>query len=194
MQKHPQLVVEGVFHYGKPVILHLGQAYITMRLLVISLLLFLSSCSTTTVYLVRHAEKVDESDSTDLSAVGQARAIALADALASKHVDLILTTPYRRTRQTAEPLAQRLNLPIETYLAAPVSVGVDRIDRIRNKTVLVVGHSNTVLELARGLGAAPTLTKINSTDFDNLLRLRIRRTPFHRSVQLREGTFGLPTQ
>lgn len=194
MQKRPQLVAEGVFYYGKPIIQHLSQAYITMRLLVIGLLLFLTSCSTTTVYLVRHAEKVDESDSTDLSVVGKARAIALADTLASKHVDLILTTLYRRTRQTAEPLAQRMNLPIETYLAAPVSVGVDRIDRIRNKTVLVVGHSNTVLELARGLGAAPTLTKINSTDFDNLLRLRIHRTPFHRSVQLREGTFGLPTQ
>ncbi|QJD78432.1 SixA phosphatase family protein [Spirosoma rhododendri] len=165
-----------------------------MKQLAIGLLLLLSSCSTTTVYLVRHAEKVDESDSTDLSIAGKARAVALADTLVNKHVDLILTTPYRRTRQTAEPLAQRLNLPIEAYPAAPIDAGVSRINRVRNKTLLVVGHSNTVLELARGLGVTPTLTKINGTDFDNLLRVRIRRTPFRRSVQLRESTYGQSTQ
>lgn len=164
-----------------------------MKQLAIGLFLLLSSCSTTTVYLVRHAEKVDESDSTDLSIAGKARAVALADTLASKHIDMILTTPYRRTRQTAEPLAQRLSVPIEPYPVAPVSAGTDRINQTRNKTLLVVGHSNTVLELVRGLGATPTLTKINSTDFDNLFRVRIRRTPFRRSVQLRESTYGQPT-
>ncbi len=165
-----------------------------MKLVLISLLALLTSCSTTTVYLVRHAEKVDESDSTDLSVTGRIRAVALADTLANNHVDMILATPYRRTRQTAEPLAQRLHLPIKTYPVAPISVGVDQIDRILSRTVLVVGHSNTILELARGLGATPTLTTIKGTDFDNLLKLRIRRTLFGRSVQLRETTYGQPTQ
>jgi len=81
-----------------------------MKLPVLSLLALLTSCSTTTVYLARHAEKVDESDSTDLSIVGRMRATALADTLANSHVNMVLTTPYRRTRQTAEPLAQRLGL------------------------------------------------------------------------------------
>lgn len=164
-----------------------------MKPVVLCLLALLTSCSTTTVYLARHAEKVDESDSTNLSVVGRIRAVALADTLANSHVDMILTTPYRRTRQTAEPLAQRLHLPIESYPAAPIDAGVDRLNRIRNKTVLVIGHSNTVLELARGLGATPTLATIKGTDFDNLLQLRIRRTPFRRSVQLRETTYGQPT-
>lgn len=165
-----------------------------MKQLAIGLLLLLTSCSTTTVYLVRHAEKVDESDSTDLSVVGKARAVALADTLANRQVNLILTTPYRRTKQTAGPLAQRLGIPIATYPASPVSAGVDRINRERNKKLLVVGHSNTILELARGMGTTPTLTKINGTDFDNLFRIRIRKTPFRRSVQLRETMYGQPTQ
>ncbi len=164
-----------------------------MKLVIISLLALLTSCSTTTVYLARHAEKVDESDSTDLSAVGRMRAVALADTLANSPIDMILTTPYRRTRQTAEPLGQRLHLPIETYPAAPIRAGVDQLNRIRHRTVLVVGHSNTILELARGLGATPTLTTIKGTDFDNLLQLRIRRTLFGRSVRLRETTYGQPT-
>ncbi len=164
-----------------------------MKLVMIGLFALFASCSTTTVYVARHAEKVDESDSTDLSVTGKMRAVALADTLANRHVDLILTTPYRRTRQTAEPLAQRLHLPIGSYPAAPIRAGVDQINLIRNRTVLVVGHSNTILELARGLGATPTLTTIKGTDFDNLLQLRIRRTPFGRSVQLHETTFGQPT-
>jgi phosphohistidine phosphatase SixA len=165
-----------------------------MKPIVIGLLLCLTSCSTTTIYLVRHAEKVDESDSTNLSTVGKARALALADTLDNKGISRILVTPYRRTRQTAESLAQRLNIPIATYPAAPVSAGVEEIRRSRGKTILVVGHSNTVLELVQGLGATPTLTRINGTDFDNLFRVRIRQTPFQRSSQLLETTYGQPTQ
>ncbi|WP_461099642.1 SixA phosphatase family protein [Spirosoma luteolum] len=161
--------------------------------LLFAALLLLGSCSRTTVYVVRHAEKVDESDSASLSAAGQARAVALADLMASHRISRILTTPYRRTRQTAEPLARRLGLPIETYPAAPVQAGVDRINRLRNQTVLVVGHSNTILELVRGLGATPALTRVNASDFSNLFRVSIRRSPFRRSVTVQEARYGQPT-
>ncbi len=156
--------------------------------------LLLTACSTTTVYIVRHAEKVDETDSTNLSAAGRQRAIALADTLARRGIDSIFTTPYRRTRQTAEPLAQRLGLGITPYPSTPASVIVSRVERIRNKTGLVVGHSNTILDVAKGLGTRPTLPKIESGDFDNLLTVRIRRRPFGKSVDLSEKTYGQPTQ
>ncbi|AQG80639.1 SixA phosphatase family protein [Spirosoma montaniterrae] len=158
------------------------------------LVVFLTSCSTTTVYIVRHAEKVDETDSTDLSVAGQQRAVALADTLASRGIDSIFTTPYRRTRQTAEPLAGRLGLRIATYPSAPASAIMNRVGRIRNKTLLVVGHSNTILDVAKGLGTRPTLPKIESGDFDNLFVVRIRRGPFSKSVDLSEKTYGQPTR
>ena len=153
-----------------------------------------AACSTTTVYIVRHAEKVDETDSTDLSPAGQRRAIALADTLASRGIDSIFTTPYRRTRQTAEPLATRLNRRSVSYPASPANAIVQRVNRIRNQTVLVVGHSNTILPIAQGLGARPTMTQIEPGDFDNLMVLRIKRRPFGKTVNLSETTYGPATQ
>lgn len=153
----------------------------------------LVACSTTKVYIVRHAEKVDETDSTDLSPAGRQRAVALADTLAERGIDSIFTTPYRRTRQTAEPLASRIGVRPAAYAAAPVDVVVNRVGRIRGKNVLVVGHSNTILDIARGLGVRPRLSAIASGDFDNLLRVRIQRGPLRRSVRLAETTYGAPT-
>lgn len=158
-------------------------------LMIISVTL-LTACSTTTVYIVRHGEKVSEADTTDLSPAGKQRAVALADTLANKGIDSIFTTPYRRTRQTAEPLAQRLNLRLVEYPAKPNETIIDRISRIRNRTVLVVGHSNTILEIAQGFGTQPSMTKIESGDFDNLLRVRIRRGLFGKSVTLSQTTYG----
>ncbi|WP_460978437.1 SixA phosphatase family protein [Spirosoma knui] len=157
------------------------------------LMLVLSSCSTTTVYIVRHAEKVDETDSTDLSPAGHQRAQALADTLANRGIDSIFTTPYRRTRQTAEPLAKRIKVPSVDYAPKPLDAISKRVSGLKNKTVLVVGHSNTILEIARGLGATPSLAKIESGDFDNLLRVRIQRRVFGTSVDISQTTYGQPT-
>ena len=164
-----------------------------MRLLYyLSLLAILSltACSTTTVYIVRHAEKVNETDTTNLTPAGYARAAALADTLANKGIDSIFTTPYRRTRQTAQPLATKLGIPLVDYPAKPTETIVKRVRRIRNKTVLVVGHSNTILEIARGLGANPTMTKIESGDFDNLFRVDMRHGLFGQSSTFSQSTYG----
>ncbi|GAB2585568.1 SixA phosphatase family protein [Spirosoma areae] len=166
-----------------------------MRLLLLFVLssTLVTACSTTTVYIVRHAEKVNETDTTDLTPAGYARAAALVDTLASRGIDSLFTTPYYRTRQTAAPLAKRLAIASVDYPAKPMEAIVNRVSRIRNKTVLVVGHSNTILEIARGLGATPTLTKIEPGDFDNLLRVQIHRGPFRKSVTLSQSTYGQPT-
>lgn len=160
-------------------------------LLFVVVVMLLASCSTTTVYIVRHAEKVNDTDSTDLSPAGFARAAALAETLGTSGIDSIFTTPYRRTRQTAEPLAKRIGVRLMDYKSTDVIIS--RIMAIRHKTVLVVGHSNTILEIAKGLGTKPTLSKIESGDFDNLLRVRIHRGPFSKSIDLSQTTYGQPT-
>ena len=151
----------------------------------------LNSCSTTTVYIVRHAEKVDDTDSTNLSPAGQQRALALADTLARHDVDSIFSTPYRRTRQTAQPLADRLALSIVPYPTTEAIV--KRVGAMRGKTAVVVGHSNTILDIAKGLGTNPSMARIESGDYDNLLVIRIRRGPFTKSMTLVEKTYGQPT-
>ncbi len=170
--------------------------FTTMRLLYFCAMLIsvlLTGCSTTTVYVVRHAEKVDETDSTDLSPAGRQRALALVDTLANQGIDSIFTTPYRRTRQTAEPLANRIAVRSVDYSPKSTDLIVNRVSRIRGKKVLVVGHSNTILDITKGLGAKPTLAKIESGDYDNLMVVRIQRRPFGKSVSLSQKTYGQVT-
>jgi len=74
----------------------------------------------------------------------------LAEALADAGVTAIYATPYRRTRDTAAPLARRLGLEIrETPVQGGVDVHAREVARrvvAENPggVVLVVGHSNTV--------------------------------------------------
>lgn len=70
------------------------------------------------IYLVRHAHagKRSEWDAEDelrpLSPKGWRQARAIADQLADAGIDLLWSSPYVRCRQTLEPLAERLGLPV----------------------------------------------------------------------------------
>ena len=120
------------------------------------------------VFLVRHAEKVDESKDPALSAAGQERAQALARHLRTAGVTAIYVTQYQRTALTAAPLAVAAGLK-------PIVIAADErrqlADRIRrddpNGVVLVVGHSDTVPELLRLLGHPEPVT-IAHAEYGNL--------------------------
>ncbi len=111
-----------------------------------------------TVVIVRHGEKAGPSGDVDLSAAGQARGEALAQALGGAKVSLVLATPLKRTQQTAGATARDAGIAV-------VAVGFDGGDAAhaqrvaqaarkagRAETVLIVGHSNTVADIARTLG------------------------------------------
>lgn len=151
-----------------------------------ALLLLLTACSTSNIYISRHGERANESDTTSLSAAGLTRARALSDRLANEHIDSIFVTPYRRTEQTAAPLASRLGIPLTKYPASPTTAITNRLRTFRGKNALVVGHSNTILEIAKGLGTTPSIQKIEHSDYQNLLFIQVRRTPFGQRVKLYE--------
>ncbi|MCU0338748.1 MAG: histidine phosphatase family protein [Spirosomaceae bacterium] len=153
----------------------------------------LSSCSTSTIYIVRHADRLDKSEDSPLSTVGFARAQALKDSLQFKRIDSVFVTQYRRTRQTADPLMSAKNLNAVVYPPHPTTVIVNRLQRLKGKNALVVGHSDTILEIAKGLGTTPTKTKIESTDYDNLLIVTLKRGLFINSKTLQEKRFGVET-
>lgn len=150
-------------------------------------------CSATRIYVVRHAERANDTDTTSLSPAGLARADALAERLADASIDGIYVTPYLRTQQTAQPLAKRRKLPLTEYPVRPTQTLVDQLRLMRGRNVLVVGHSNTILEIARGLGTTPTRQTIEHGDYDNLLVITSRRWLFGRQQSLQELTYGRPT-
>ena len=76
------------------------------------------------VILVRHAEKVDESEDPLLSAAGKARARALARSLRTAGVKAVYVTQYKRTGLTAAPLAAAAGLkPITVHADARPGAG-----------------------------------------------------------------------
>lgn len=109
------------------------------------------------VLVVRHAEKVDNSTDPALSPAGNARAMALAEALADANVDHVIVTQRQRTRLTAGPLMAQRGLaaevvPFSSDMARHVEDVATAIRRQAGKVVLVVGHSNTVPAIVHALG------------------------------------------
>jgi broad specificity phosphatase PhoE len=105
-----------------------------------------------TIIVVRHAEADTSQPGKDppLSADGQARALELARVLTDTPLDAVYLTHFQRNRQTAAPLPRH---------AGDHPTVVDEVPAILRAlrggpwgtTSLVIGHSNTIPDLIRGL-------------------------------------------
>jgi len=126
------------------------------------------------VFLVRHAERADAGMASakmagadpELSDAGKARAASLAALLKDAKITAIFTTEYKRTRDTAQPLAAATGI---TAAAVDSKDAVSLIDRVKASAgnVLVVGHSNTLPDIIKALGIGEPVS-IADDQFDNL--------------------------
>jgi hypothetical protein len=129
------------------------------------------------IFIVRHAEQLDDSSDSPLSEAGRQRAKALVGVLKDAGITAIYTTETQRTIQTAEPLVTALRLPA---VVVPRKDTEDLIRRLRERhsqdIVLVVAHSGslrgagagmTVPALLKGLGH-PAEVKIGRSEYDAL--------------------------
>lgn len=126
------------------------------------------------VILVRHAERADggsmapgaEKDPS-LSAAGVARAAALAGILADSGARAVFATEFKRTQETARPLAAKLGLTIEIVPSDDTKGLVGRLARNHaNDIVVVVGHTNSLPEVIKAMGG-PDVT-IPESEYDTL--------------------------
>ena len=117
----------------------------------------LASASTTTILVMRHAEKAAlPAEDPPLSMAGEGRAQELAHVLgeapAEFRIQGIFVSEFRRTQETVRPLANRLGVPVIVVPAADTALVVERArDEYRGGRVLIVGHSNTVPEIVERL-------------------------------------------
>ena len=125
-----------------------------------------------TLYLVRHAEKaLDGTADPELTEEGRARAARLAQWLEGRGLQAIWSSDYRRTRQTVQPTAERLGLPIRTYdPGAQEAFAVTLL--AERHTALIAGHSNTLPELARDLCGCE-VSDIPDTDYERLFVVQV---------------------
>ena len=131
----------------------------------------------TVVILVRHAEKAaTPANDPPLTDAGVARAKALVALLADANVDAVIATPTLRTRETARPTAEAHGLTVETVAFAPAAqhakAVAEAVMKHAGKTVLVVGHSNTVAAIVAALGG-PSMADLCDSQYSMLITLVI---------------------
>jgi 2,3-bisphosphoglycerate-dependent phosphoglycerate mutase len=174
------------------------QVIIIYTAIAIGLAWFFESQATTTIIFVRHAEKMQAPpDDPGLSEAGQRRVAELTrqlrDADVVAGIDAIYSTPYRRTQETAQPIADALDLPINTYDPSDTEAVLERIlKEHKGKIILVVGHSNTVPVLIANLGASKKVPPIQEDEYDNIYLISIPWFGKTKTIRLRFGEPYIP--
>ena len=142
----------------------------------IALAWFFNSQATTTILFVRHAE-VDPplkaaNDDPSLSARGRARARLLANFVQDIDVvagiDAIYATKFKRTQETAEPIAKRLGLTV--HIADPHKVTSfmnEVLNKHKGQIVLIVADASAIAPMIEELHGSKHV-KIRPMDYDNL--------------------------
>ncbi len=165
-----------------------------------------------TVYLVRHAEK-EAGDNPSLSAAGRARVAALLRRFEDTVFSALFATETCRTVLTLQPLARKHGLAIQIQgddasagnlnsCTPAVTVMVEKfgfaggglVARLQRQRgggpVLVAGHSNTLPEILRALGAPcgeGFCAAMADSEYSNLFEVTL---PNEGPVQARRLTYG----
>jgi broad specificity phosphatase PhoE len=120
------------------------------------------------IFLVRHAERADQSTNSRLSPAGETRAVKLAEWLKAAAVTHVFTTDLRRTVDTAAPFASGRRLLVQQLPAGDTELLVRRVLALDpGDRPLIVGHSNTLPVLFRRFGVSETVT-LADNDYDNI--------------------------
>ena len=127
---------------------------------------------TTTVVLVRHAEKVSTAPDAVLSPAGQQRAECLAQVLKEAGIKRIIVSDAKRTQQTADPLAKALGIKPVVVPAKDINTLVRDVFYGAGGNALVVGHSDTVPLVIQRVQAG-TVPPIGENEYDGLYVLTV---------------------
>lgn len=155
----------------------LGAAFVSYR-----------SATTTTIVLVRHAEKVMGTiDDPPLAAEGVRRAERLAqmfgEVKAGNGLEAIYVSDTKRSQQTVAPLVSRLGINPIVYAPADVDGTVRKVLRDhRGGRALIVGHSNTIPAMIQKL-TGQTVPPIGEEEYDDVYVVTV--PSFGRSSVLR---------
>lgn len=140
-----------------------------MRALLALTLLVSAAPGRASVFIVRHAERADAKDDASLlSRRGKKRAKLLSAVLGGVPLKAVYATEYRRTQQTGAPTAEAQGLTVTVTDSEKAAELADQLKaRPAEEDVLVVGHTDTIPDILKGLGVTAPVT-IPAADYDNL--------------------------
>jgi broad specificity phosphatase PhoE len=135
----------------------------------IALTVFAASAeSAVTVFLVRHAEKEPTGNDPSLTEAGRKRAELLATLLGDAGITAIFSSEFKRTQETAAPLAKRLGVSVTVIPAKDVDALVAKVHALApGGRALIVGHGNTVPQVATRLTGVK-VAELTEADYDRL--------------------------
>lgn len=154
-----------------------------MKYLLLIALFALGACGNT-IYIVRHAEKepvpagATQMMASDppLSEAGKVRAFSLRERLRHENIRFIFSTNTTRTISTAQPLNEMLgSTKIERYSSNKDSMDlfIAMLRTLRKGNILVVGHSNTIDDIANKLcGKTVVKGDLKDHQYDNLFVIK----------------------
>ena len=127
----------------------------------------------TKVYLIRHAEK-DRTDKTNsnphLNSLGEERSLRWKTFFKNIEFDEFYSTNYHRTIETIKPISNGREIVI--YNPSTINYK-DFILKNKGKTILVVGHSNTIPKFANNLINEKIYQNISDSNNSNLYVINI---------------------
>ncbi len=127
-----------------------------------------------TVFVVRHAEKGPEQPDPSLTPAGAARAATLATMLRDAHVTAIFASQFKRTQETAAPLAAAAGVAVQVFDAGKTDALIAAIKALpAGSRALVASHSNVVPAIVETL-TGEKVGELTDADYDRLYVVTFR--------------------
>lgn len=158
------------------------EVYLVMKKLLIVVIGFIlvSACGKTEkasteseIYLVRHFQKqaatAQSGKDVELTEEGLSNAERLAQHLKTKNITSIYSTNYKRTKQSAKPTSEFLNLPVSEYDPRDLETFAMQLLGTQENH-LIVGHSNTTGVLFGLLGCEAI--SLSEDDYGDIMLLK----------------------
>jgi broad specificity phosphatase PhoE len=129
--------------------------------------------SVSTYYLIRHAEKViSENPNPELDSIGKLRALQWAEIFEDISFDAVYSTDYIRTRNTVLPTTKSKGLNLILYHPRDINYKKFKSET-KGKTILIVGHSNTIPKFVNELIGVEKYKDIEHDNNGNLYIVEI---------------------
>jgi 2,3-bisphosphoglycerate-dependent phosphoglycerate mutase len=169
--------------------------YIVMFVLVVtSFAWFLEMRSTTTVMIVRHAEVEQGVENPGLSPAGRLRAKELVrllgDVDVTDSVDAVFATRWRRTQETAEPLARHVDTVLQIVNPAELEkLQTVLLDEYKGQVILLVLDANDLQPVVAQMKGSKVLRMTAPGEHDSLYVLSV---PWFGKVKTLQFHYGRP--
>jgi len=153
-------------------------------LAVFACLMIVSCLPASRIYIVRHAEKLDNTPYSVLSPKGHDRAARLRDILLHKKIDMIFATTFQRTQETAQPLATALSKQMWIYRNNAVDSIADVMKSLTGENILLIGHSGNIPSIIEKI-TGKKVDAMKEDEYGKIYTIKIKK----QKISLKEGVY-----